>query len=287
VNGVAFSLDGTLLASPAPTAVRLWNPATRRLVSAPLHATSVYSGGVHVSQRSADGTLLGGGGGNGTVRLWNPATRAASAYPDRHRPSHRRMGAGVQPQRQAAGHGCDGTVRLWNPATGHPVKTLHATTSGVYGVRALAFSPTASCGHRRRRRHRAGVEPGHQPPRRAPLQTGSGPADALDVVAFSPDGKLLVAALRIGGTVLLWHVSLFAHTYAQLCADAGPPTPHEWNHYASGEPHPKACAYTRTCCITQNVSSRPGWDAGQGPPRSAGGRTGSARSAEERDVNDG
>ena len=74
----------------------------------------------------------------------------------------------------------------------------------------------------------------------APIQIGSGPADALDVVAFSPDGKQLAGG-SYDGTVLRWQVSLFTHTYAALCADVGPPTPREWNRYASGEPLPKVC----------------------------------------------
>src|SRR5215831_15010751 len=140
--------------------------------------------------------------------------------------------------RLLASAGGDGMVRLWDPATGRPVGApLRA--SGRNGVFAVAFSPDgrllASAGGDGTVRL---WDPATGQPVGAPLQTGA--QNGVFAVAFSPDGKLLATG-GADGTVRLWQVSLFAHAYAALCADAGPPAPQEWNHYAFGEPQPKVC----------------------------------------------
>jgi WD40 repeat protein len=72
----------------------------------------------------------------------------------------------------------------------------------------------------------------HQPDG-VPIPAVTGGTGGLIGVAFSPNGTLLATADE-DGTVQLWQVAPFAHPYAALCTDVGPPTRQEWNQYAAG-----------------------------------------------------
>jgi WD40 repeat protein len=68
VNGIAFSPDGTRLASAdGDGIVRQWDPATLRPVGAPLHASARH--GVSGVAFSPDSTRLASADGLGAVRL--------------------------------------------------------------------------------------------------------------------------------------------------------------------------------------------------------------------------
>jgi hypothetical protein len=136
--------------------------------------------------------------------------------------------------------GCgDGTVWLWNLATRKVVGPLHATSSARQGVPGVAFSPDGTLLASANTDGTVGLwNPATGQPDGAPIPAGA--QAGVVAVAFSPNGKLLASASD-DDTVRLWQVSLFAHPYAALCADVGPPTPQEWNHYAPGEPQPNVC----------------------------------------------
>ena len=122
VTGVAFSPNGTLLASAdVDGAVQLWDTATGQVHGLALPAGSGSPGAATGVAFSPDGTLLAAGYSDGLVRLWNVATGQA------HGPA---LAAGSGPQGGVTGvafspdgtllaaAGDNGTVSLWNPATG-------------------------------------------------------------------------------------------------------------------------------------------------------------------------
>jgi Protein kinase domain/WD domain, G-beta repeat len=190
LTGIAFSPDGTLLATGSPE--ELWDASTGTLVGS-------LAGGRESSTAafSPNGRLLAGAGDGGPVYVWNVASRTVAT-------NLGGSGTGVVFSQNGTllGAGCGFNACVWDLATDKLILNLH-TASGMNGV---AFSPDGtlvagagldsidavflwnmSNGDRVATLH----DPG-----------GYGVTD----VAFSPDGKLLAAA-DVDGSTFLWNVA--------------------------------------------------------------------------------
>jgi WD40 repeat protein/serine/threonine protein kinase len=135
IYGVAFSSDGTLLASCGQYgSIILRNARTNEVLS-----TLKSHGGAPVNELSfsPDGTQFASAGDDSTVRLWNTLTGQEMAVLKGHHEWVR--GIAFSPDgTQIASAGRDGTVKLWNAKTYDETATLNGHRGDVYCV---AFSP--------------------------------------------------------------------------------------------------------------------------------------------------
>ncbi|MFJ3213503.1 WD40 repeat domain-containing protein [Streptomyces flaveolus] len=194
VHAVAFSPDGSLLATAGDKRTLLWDVVTQQPVGA--LSTDDFPG-VGAVAFSPDGSLLATAGYSRTL-LWDLATQQPIGEP---LPGHFPHDGTVafSPDGSLLATAGDEHALLWDVVTQQPVGAL--STDDFPGVGAVAFSPDGSL------LVTAGEDgavrlwdPTTRQPTGEPLKGHQGEVLA---VAFSPDGSLLVTAGE-DGAVRLW-----------------------------------------------------------------------------------
>jgi WD40 repeat protein len=201
VEAIAYSPDGKLLASGGfDKTIKLWDTVT----DAPLRTLHGHTDPIHLLVFSPDGTRLASAceGALGmktfdkTVRVWETATGRELFVLSGHAEAVKALAFSPDGEMLASGSE-DNTVNLWRVIDGAKVRTLAGHTGGVG---AVAFSPDgkmlASGG-------------GDQTIRFWDAATGAElrtlRADAVESLAFSPDGRTLVSGSD--REVRLWDVA--------------------------------------------------------------------------------
>jgi len=135
VAAVAWSPDGTRLATASSDGVRLWDPTTGHQLA----TLTGHTDGVRAVAWSPDGTRLATAGDDRQVRLWDLTTGDHLTTLTGHTGGVRAVAWSPDGTRLATAG--DGEVRLWDPATGDHLTTLIGHTGELS---AVAWSPDAT-----------------------------------------------------------------------------------------------------------------------------------------------
>jgi WD40 repeat protein len=197
VTALAYRPDGTTLAAGYSSgAIRLWDVASHRTISA-----ATWSAAPLALAFTGGGKLLEVANAH-AVGTWNLANQARITARPFASPAQGNAVAFSPDGRMVATGSADGNVRLWDAATQQEVGP--PMSSDANPVAAVAFSPDGTL-------MAAGSADGNVQLWDTATEQEAGPARVagaaeVDTLAFSPDGKLLAAGGQ-DGAARLWDVT--------------------------------------------------------------------------------
>ncbi|MEH2238817.1 serine/threonine-protein kinase [Nostoc sp.] len=197
VNSVAFSPDGTILASGSDDkTIKLWNLASEKQIQ----TLEGHSDWIWTVAFSPDSKTLASGSADKTIKLWNLETGKLIRTLQGHSDGVSSVAFSPDGKTLASGGAIkDKTIKLWNLETGKLIRTLQGHSDGVSSV---AFSPdgkTLASGSWDKTIKLWNLETGKL------IRTLQGHSERILSVAFAPHGVTLASGSK-DKTIKLWNL---------------------------------------------------------------------------------
>ncbi len=205
VHSVAFSPDGSTVASDRDNTVRLWDAVTGQEIEMEKNFWVAFqrnfTADINSVAFSPDGRMIAGGiNESEVICLWDAATGENFRFMKENAPNgfHWVNTVAFSPDSKILASGSeDGNLYLWDVETGRKLKTLTEATENIFSVVFSSDGKTLASGNAGNTIRLWDIATGEK------LKTFSGHTNWVFSVAFSPDGQTLASG-SWDHTIRLW-----------------------------------------------------------------------------------